>query len=229
VAWSNTAKINAPSRTSDLVQQGAVDVLANPGADNAYVMSPGNSYDGTCFNLAQANRTDLLTYLSDPDYRNFYFFGHSNPTGFGDSGQWSTNPVWIDEKALRSAMANQLGVIPRAPNHPYRFVFIDGCNSANGTLCEAFGIHRANWSNGIYQNTLGLRSRAFLGYSANVPLPGTSSEYIDNRLMLAEFFGNWMNDVNLNGCVATAQNHPLWPMPTNTVIWGAYNLHRSAP
>jgi hypothetical protein len=45
-------------------------------------------------------------------------------------------------------------------NHPYRFVFLYGCESAKGDLAEAFGIKKKKWKN----NKAGLTSQAFLGW-----------------------------------------------------------------
>ena len=232
VAWANTAKITAPARMEQLMRYGVVDILANPAHLSPYTLSPGNGFStGSSFRLTESSRTNFLEYLSDPQYRNFYFNGHGNAGGFGDSSRWMENPPWIREEELRTTMTNHLGRTPRSvAEHPYRFVFMDTCNGANGNLCEAFGIHRwPGLSVGNYVNLLKLKPRAFIGFRQTVPLPGTLNEHLFNASMLAVFFGSWMDDVNLNGCINTAKQDPNWPLHPSVQTYGAYNLHRSAP
>ena len=231
VAWANTAKVNAPSRMENLMRYGVVDILANPAHDSPYQLSPGNAFGtGTAFRLTENSRTNLLNYLSDPDYRNFYYFGHGNGGGFGDSSRWDEAPPWIREGELRNALTNRLGEIPRAvTEHPYRFVFLDTCNSANGYLCEAFGIHRRTMTVSVYVNYLKMKPRAFIGFTDFNPLPDSLNEHLQNANMLAAFFAQWMGNVSLNGCIATAKQDPFWPMHQSVLIYGAQNLYRLAP
>lgn len=233
IAWANTAKVLAPSRMRDLMRYGVVDILGTP--DGGYNLSPGNVFGtGQSFNLTAATQTNLLAYLNDPSYRNFYFYGHGNASGIGDSSQWAVNPPWITELELRAAMTNHLGETtkPGTTVHPYRFVFLDSCNSANGNLCEAFGIHRvpANyWSTSFYVNILKMKPRVFVGYTTAVNLPSTYDEHMKNAHMLGQFLGSWRDGASINGIIVAAKANTQWPLSGSTITYGAWNLWRTAP
>jgi hypothetical protein len=47
-------------------------------------LSPGNVDQSTAFALSDATaKTNLLSYLANPSYRSFYFFGHGGPSAIG--------------------------------------------------------------------------------------------------------------------------------------------------
>lgn len=93
----------------------------------------------------------LEAFLSLTNSRNFYYNGHANANVLASGGA-------------------VLGGIPTSElasyiKHRYRFVFLDGCNTANGNLDKAFGINGPGvFALTYYQNT-GMRPAAFCGYT----------------------------------------------------------------
>jgi hypothetical protein len=225
VAWANTQAINRPDWYRELLQGGVVDVLASPGADYPYDLSPGNTYHGTSFQLTASSKTNLLTYLADSDYRNFYFYGHGNEDGIGDWNPTQGWLVWIGTDDLCKAMSN---TISGPISHPYRFVFLDSCKSAAGNLCECFGIMKERLSIS-YMRSLSIKSRAFLGYTEGSKLPGNHDQILFNEAMLGVLLAEWRDGVSLNGSVARAKQNQNWPLDSSATIYGAQNLWRFCP
>jgi hypothetical protein len=91
----------------------------------------------------------LIAFLSSTNSRNFYYNGHGDANIIGDN---------IDPDFLG------LGV-----HHRYRFVFLDGCNTANGKLDAAFGIHGPGTFDISYYENIGKRPAAFCGYNRTTP------------------------------------------------------------
>lgn len=117
--------------------------------------------------------------LYNPLSRNLVYCGHGGPNNLGYN--WSNTNVSISAKEI----ASMLHTIPagQTNRHAFRFVFLDGCSTAKGTLPEAFGIlHRENVSADEY-NAAGLRRSAFVGWSAK--------KYIT-------LFGIWINYDHVN-------------------------------
>jgi len=225
VAWGVTPIINNTTRLENMIQSGVVDILASVAADNAYILSPGNTYNGTCYRLLNADKTNLLGYLADPGYRNFYYYGHGNSTRFGDYNEYAGWLTDIEEREIRRYLGNQAG---KATHHPYRFVFLDTCNSASGTLCEAFGIRRIAVDRSLYQYN-NVKARAFVGYTGSSRLPNTADDYTFSAAMMAQFFAEWRDGADINGIVQRAKQNAYWPLDPTVTIYGAYNLYRYYP
>lgn len=193
------------------------------------MLSPGNVYNSSTFRLTSASKTNLLNYLEDPDYENFYFYGHGNSSSFGDySPELDSWLVNITDTEVRAAVKNYF---PTGTNaHSYRFVFLDSCQSANGPLPEAFGIakERVPWRH--YYDGLRVMARAFVGYlEKDIKLPQNSDDLGFNSDMLGQFMGEWRDGASLNGVVSRAKQHSLWPLDPSATTWGATNLWRYCP
>ena len=100
--------------------------------------------------------------LFDSRSRNLVYFGHGGPNGLGYN-QTTTN------RSITSAeIASRLHTIPagQTNRHAFRFVFLDGCQTAKGNLPEAFGIlHRENVDLNDYI-AASMRPSAFAGWNA---------------------------------------------------------------
>ncbi|HVU27046.1 MAG TPA: hypothetical protein VHG71_04840 [Verrucomicrobiae bacterium] len=98
--------------------------------------------------------------LYDARSRNVIYFGHGGPDGIG------YNPADINRYITANEIANTLHTIPvgQTNSHSFRFVFLDGCSTAKGTLPESFGIfHKENVSGDDYADA-SLRYSAFVGW-----------------------------------------------------------------
>jgi hypothetical protein len=91
----------------------------------------------------------LLLFLSVTNSRNFYYNGH---------GSANTIAGGLSASEIQSYV-----------KHRFRFVFLDGCNTANGSMDAAFGIHGpGRFAITYYENT-GIRPAAFCGYNIKTP------------------------------------------------------------
>jgi|SRR5665213_2402977 len=138
-----------------------------------------------------ADEKALVGLLTNNAIRNFYYGGHSGPTDIAT----------VD--ALRISIALK--------NHYYRFVFVNGCSSANGSLPPAFGINLNSSQPASYFQTHGTRPRTFLGYDQDVLFseygyfidpeteanrPGRIPSRITDFLNNFEFYWNFNYDVS---------------------------------
>ncbi len=70
-------------------------------------------------------------------------------------------------RAESVSLANNVNNPLTATNmHPYRFVFLDGCDTAEGKFPEAFGIpHQESMKGTDFGTKRGIRPRAFMGWN----------------------------------------------------------------
>jgi hypothetical protein len=207
---------------------GVTQTLGNYGL-GIYELSPGNG-QGDAFQMSNgATKTNLLTYLWDLSYRNFYYFGHGSPSAVG--GAPGTTVPTITSYELQHTLFNFLSSPKPANYHPYRFVFMDGCRTGAGKMCEKFGIPAQAVSTNFF-NTAGVRSRAFLGFKKTVSY--NDSQWTWRSLMLGGFFGDWQDSTKtLQVCVSNAVNgvHSggFQKMDSSWVVYGATNLNIFSP
>lgn len=213
-------------------------------------LSPGNSCQAEqVFTLQdESSRTNLLSYLADHRYENFYFFGHGNNCSIS-----SYNGFTLTLDQIAYALVNvpfsysypgptrHLFGFPittkvtldttilHAAYHPYRFVFIDACNTGDGNFCEAFAVPAITVSTNYFA-AAGVESRAFVGFKSweiNMNLIGWQAY----SLMTGGFLGSWLsNQYDLQTIVATAKYNGFGSgayMDSSVVIYGAYDLKRN--
>src|ERR1019366_1549634 len=138
-SWAPTGFVIAGAKISDsqrdtlavqnMILDGVVNILYGH-----YTLAPnGNTPNGNAWILDQTGNVNQLLDALDGN-RNFYFFGHGGPLSFG-----AYHGSFINNYGLY-----ELGNFPasRIPTntHPYKLVFIDGCQTGKGNLCESFGI-----------------------------------------------------------------------------------------
>jgi len=133
-----------------------------------------------------ADYTQLLSLLTQPSIRNFYYSGHSSGNSIGYSDSVPNNGITVSN--LSSTLTNWYRLDPPNKLHfefrkPFRFVFIDGCESANGFFPEAFGIPI------VIKN--GYKSRAFMGWTVHAR---NSLLNTDHRLFTERFWTRWVGD-----------------------------------
>jgi hypothetical protein len=105
----------------------------------------------------------VLANLTNTICRDFVYFGHGGPSAVGTANP----PTLLTVAAVNAALKNNsLDPLTATNMHPYRFVFLDGCSTANGNFPQAFGIPKQK---GMVINDFtqkrGIRPRAFVGWS----------------------------------------------------------------
>ena len=186
--------------------------------------------------LNQTSFTTLLTsVLRDDDVRNFYYFGHGGPTSYGAGAASGYTSISDLKFVLGNNFTNPLLGTNGAPTpHPYRFVYIDGCKTADGNLCKAFGIPKImNMSTNDFINR-GMRYRAYMGWTGYL-VTGIGNN-IDQQYVafMEHFYDGWKTPINghyrtLREAHTYASNlggtlsQPL-PWAKNLVIYGYEGL-----
>ncbi len=117
-------------------------------------------YDSNFNDDGEFNDYDLFrAMIQDPRARNFYYFGHADEDNIGN-GVHATPTI-------------ALGL-----THRYRFVWVDGCDTANGDLDRLFNINGPGlFSLGYYQER-SKRPAVFIGHNQTIPLgiPGETTQ-----------------------------------------------------
>jgi hypothetical protein len=130
---------------------------------------PSPDGEGNPFTINFKNEAEVGNWASfrqalyDSRSRNLVYFGHAGPNNLGYN--WSNTNISIPAKEI----ASRLHTIPdnQTNRHAFRFVFLDGCSSAKGTLPEAFGIiHKQNVPIDYY-TAASIRPSAFVGWDAD--------------------------------------------------------------
>ena len=191
-------------------------------------LSPGNVDQSSAFALdGAAARTNLLNYLADWQFRNFYFFGHGSASAIGGYDPASRITFYDIQKKLGNYLTSAMPLT----YHPYRLVFIDGCSAGSGNLCEAFGIPAMTVSTNFFTSA-GVWSRAFIGFKS--PKNFNPTKWTWYSLMIGGFFEDWTsNTYTVQDCVNRARtgvhNSDQVEMDSSVVIYGATNMKHNSP
>lgn len=153
----------------------------------------------------------LLSLLTVPSIRNFYYSGHSSGNSIGYSDSVPNNGITAGN--LSFTLANGLNTIQGSNlkvyfefRKPFRFVFIDGCESANGWFPEAFGIPIEIRNN--------YKSRAFMGWTVHSRSALLND---DHRLFTERFWNRWVGDGDYTKILTTARFQALASTPSINV------------
>ena len=195
-------------------------------------LSPGNNeQNASCFVLHDpTTRSQLLSYLADHNYENFYYAGHGNESvisAYNGSGSvitrdqicYALDNVPLSYSILHAAM------------HPYRFVWIDACDTGKGSFCEGFGIPAMTLSTNFFA-AAGKESRVFLGYTQPTGFDASNSSgdynsWPNRSIMIAGVLEAWVySAANVQTIVYNAQQGNLssYKMDSSAVVYGAYDL-----
>ncbi len=144
---------------------GAVSVFPTPGHPEygqTFPMRYAYTNNSTPPTGAQiiADENAFFGMLTNNLNRNFYFNGHGNGETFAT----------IDSSAVSAFLTKR---------HYFRFVFLDACSTANGSLPAAFGINMSAPQSLGYFQTHGLRPRTFLGYNKDV-IYAEAGDFVDS-------------------------------------------------
>lgn len=148
---------------------------------------------------------------SDPTM-NFHFRGHGSPNWIGnglkDNDPALLNIAYWDIKSLLDNLYP-----PSGPHrsHPYRFVFLDACETANDpNWSKAFGVLPRITSAELAQRPL--KVQAFVGWHGSPRAPNSTEELYDYALTYGVLYSAWMNGFTLDDCITFASSqHPLPP------------------
>jgi hypothetical protein len=102
------------------------------------------------------------TSLRENVTANLFYFGHGGKDAIGERAKDPNKGFFVKE--IQTFLGNE--IINKSPEFtfPYRFVFLDGCNSADGNWCIAFGIEQGKVPTAEYTKR-GLQPRAFMGWT----------------------------------------------------------------
>ncbi len=203
---------------------GVVDTLLSPvmasgGNPNNY-NSSFNRYDSRDFPgqpgipgylSDRSAATNLLGDFASGGTRNFYFYGHGSTTYIGDGQTNTTSPAYLSAGEVSRMLANSWsaknGIKAKTP---YRFVFLDGCETGkDNNWAHSFGIYDKG-TNGLPQTSIG--PQAFAGWDAVVGgIRDTNNVVIDDLAFaygqtLNIFYDDWMAGEPLAACVADASD-----------------------
>jgi len=213
----------------DAIQYSVVDNLLSPYRDGGG--GSADYYDSTFnqFSYAPLGQSGIAGYIPDQtkvqglidslsDYftRNFYFDGHGGTDNLGDGP--NRGLVRIDVDSVANALGNSYQDYQLVRGHPYRFVFLNACDTAdNNRWCHAFGVWSSiltadditDWPDG---------AQAFVGFHGEVRGASSDEEWRQLSQTYTVFFGAWMQGYTLDQCVKFASsNHPGAPFGNYTL------------
>jgi len=170
--------------------------------------------------------TLAVSLTNDFGTRNLYYFGHGSAERFGYSDD--TNQQ-INIPDLNRILKNALDPLKGTNGHPYRFVFLDGCKTANGGLASAFGIPKGNVPMNEFIGKRGIRPRAFLGWDKNCTI-GWGAFDQQHNTFIGSFFDKWRNAVDEQGLpygvqrAITEANPVSWSQRPHLTVHGYSGL-----
>ncbi len=112
------------------------------------------------------------------------------------------------------------------PGFHYRFVFLDGCNTANADLCIAFGIERKTIPMAAYRAN-SLWPRAFVGWKSEKVAGLYQTIWNQSHgAFVSQFFSKWATGTStLKDSIDYGRNHSGQPSGfTDYQIYGSEDL-----
>jgi hypothetical protein len=203
-------------------------------AASEFTVLPSLDGDGNPLALnfqTSSENSDWATFrqaLYDPRTRNVVYFGHGGPNGIG------YNTSNTNQFIPAAEIARVLHTIPagQTNRHAFRFVFLDGCSTGQGTLPESFGILHRKVSDLNDYSYASLRPAAFVGWSANKWITFLNGYYLNYSHV--NFIGWIQYDMlaNCDGIQAAIDYASSQPDVTWAFVWlnqmqvfGYYDLH----
>lgn len=183
---------------------------------------------------------DLKARLFIPQYRNFYYYGHAGPDSIGtDLHKLDTNGYIIEGIQLPGSKAhlssqtvsNELIFNKHTVARPYRFVWLDGCSTANGAWPGAFGVDKAIYDLGHYTNSVTnpkhRRPSAFVGWNQILGGQGwgdLQGKWLFNGMVFEEW-SYWWQTEGLSDAFEDAVRDTYWPPGGQDQLWGALCIY----
>jgi hypothetical protein len=205
VTYETVAVQQREAEAGFLEMLGEVDSIISGGP---YTLVGPNSIDNTSTSWAT-----WKTSLTDSSTANLYHFGHGGPEALGVSPNLHQG-VYSDE--IQALLINGFLSGNLVVHHPYRFVFLDGCNTSAGDWCVAFGTERRATTTAQYAQR-GLYTRAFMGWvTIKVYIDAYGLFDTDHYNFVVNFFSNWSN----GGSLRNAINQSLPSGFTSPAVFG---------
>jgi len=203
---------------TSMVLDGVVNTCASrmPGT----LQPPANEGNGNAWTWGSNGNGDTLLALM-PTCNFLYYFGHGTPTSFGVN---STNHIIYGDivRVLHNfPSTGGLTNLVATNSHPYKLVWIDGCLSGTGPMCEAFGIPTGQYDTNFFL-LAGVRTRAYVGYTKPVSFaPDLADVYVGT---LQAFWNGWFGQRSMHDIVTNCQAQVNSPMASSAIIYGATNI-----
>jgi hypothetical protein len=171
------------------------------GVINNINTTAGNPYS---FSLDGGNQWNQLRGLiTDNRSENFFYFGHGAVDFIGvKSGNKITSADLVG--LLTNNIQSGIQAIYGPLHHPYRFVFLDGCNTAKGNLPAAFGIPPIVVSDDDWNNKYRIQPRAFIGWSTYTAASVKNTLPQDHKRFVENFYGDWQSGALLQDALHDA-------------------------
>lgn len=174
--------------------------------------------------------TYVLTMgIGDWYSRDFVYFGHGSPTALG------TTQHLLTTRDVSRVLTNDWTTQP--PQHPYRFVFLDGCNTAEGHWPEVFGIpKRKGMTSSDFVYKRGVRPRAFMGWNREKQIGWMRQGMFnyDHLEYITRFWQRWASVDPATGTMRTLKQARQYaeirsngtpnPQAKGMVVYGAEDL-----
>jgi hypothetical protein len=147
-------------------------------------------FKNECDHNASSQWNQIRGLLGGSRSENFFYFGHGAVDFIGvRSGNKITSSDLVS--ILTNNVQSGIQAIYGALQHPYRFVFLDGCNTAKGKLPAAFGIPSLVVSEDDWNNKYFIQPRAFLGWSTYTAASVKRTLSGEHALFVEDFWGSW--------------------------------------
>lgn len=137
----------------------------------------------------------MLVDLRQDLVRNFYYFGHGAPDVIGHLVAKGSNAnKYISAQDVANVLKNKGNPFTTTNAHPFRFVFIDGCKTASGSLCLAFGVPKEKKVAFAKFYNKGLRLRAYCGWSDGIVAGFAGALNQQHSEYIGRLYNNWLQE-----------------------------------
>ncbi|MBI5383514.1 MAG: hypothetical protein HZA90_02375 [Verrucomicrobia bacterium] len=160
-----------------------------------------------------------------PSSRNLFYSGHGGNGGIG------RNPANTNRYISQAELVSALHNVPsgQTNRHGFRFVFLDGCQTANGHLAQAFGIIEKKEVSFGYLEAAGIRPASFVGWNKS-PAAAFANNYgiVAHWEFIQNFQFLWGTGRGLRQALDEAKDGPLHfnvdVDPRELTVFGFRNL-----
>ena len=185
----------------NMIEQVALTV--DGGGSGPYVLrgdGTGTSATTKIENTASSWNSWALS-LEESSTANLFYFGHGAKNAVGERAGDPNKGFFVNE--IQTLLHNEIVSGVSQFTAPYRFVFLDGCNTANGDWCIAFGIERKKVPTAEYTKR-GLLPRAFMGWKTVKAYAIGGAFNNEHGNFVINFFTRWSSGQNLKTAIASS-------------------------